>query len=209
MFDVNEILYILAKKRPLFHSEADFQHAFAWEIHKQLPDASIRLEYPIRIDKQSIYYIDVWISVRNVIFAIELKYKTRSLKVRIENEKYELKNQSAQDVGRYDFLNDLQRLERLNKAHRNFIGYAILLTNDSSYWKKPKKSDTVDADFRIHDGRIIKGRLAWGVKASDGTKKNREQPIFLEGRYYLKWQRYSHPSSDSYGEFRSLIVKIS
>ena len=34
----------LARVRPLFHSEADFQHAFAWQLHSAHPDARIRLE---------------------------------------------------------------------------------------------------------------------------------------------------------------------
>ena len=34
----------LAKKRPVFHSEADFQHALAWELQLDDPTAGIRLE---------------------------------------------------------------------------------------------------------------------------------------------------------------------
>jgi hypothetical protein len=44
---VSAVLTALAKQRPIFHSEADFQHAIAWEIHKHLPRASVRLERPI------------------------------------------------------------------------------------------------------------------------------------------------------------------
>ena len=33
----------LARMRPLFHSEADFQHAFAWQLRSAHPDARIRL----------------------------------------------------------------------------------------------------------------------------------------------------------------------
>jgi len=50
--------------------------------------------------------------------------------------------------------------------------------------------------------------LAWSDKASDGTKKNREQAIELQGKYRLRWTGYSRPSSDRYGEFRSLVVKV-
>ena len=31
VFDVEAVLASLAAKRPVFHSEADFQFAFAWE----------------------------------------------------------------------------------------------------------------------------------------------------------------------------------
>ena len=35
---INEVLENLAKRRPLFWSEADFQFEFAWELHKKLGD---------------------------------------------------------------------------------------------------------------------------------------------------------------------------
>ncbi|MDH7561744.1 MAG: hypothetical protein QHJ34_16205, partial [bacterium] len=66
----------------------------------------------------------------------------------------------------------------------------------------------VDADFRLHNGRVLEGILSWGINASEGTKKNREQPLVLQGRYDLQWSDYSRPSSASYGEFRFLAVKV-
>jgi len=134
---------------------------------------------------------------------------TRRLTVHIGNEQYRLKDQSAQDISRYDFLKDVQRLEQVVAVHPNSIGYAVLLTNDSAYWKKPVNHSTVDADFRLYDGRVVEGVLAWGVNASDGTKKDREQSLELQGKYQLRWSDYSYPSSGSYGEFRSLVVKVS
>jgi len=120
-----------------------------------------------------------------------------------------LKDQSAQDIGRYDFLKDIQRLEHVVAIHPNSVGYAVLLTNDGAYWKKPPNHNTIDADFRLYDGRTVEGVLAWDVSASDGTKKGREQALQLRGRYQLRWSGYAYPSSESYGEFRSLVVKIS
>jgi hypothetical protein len=207
MIEVHEILDIIAKKRPIFHSEADFQHAFAWEIHQKLPNASVRLELPVHVKNQYLH-IDVWIKNQNEVLAIELKYKTRGLSVQIDGEQYRLKNQSAQDVGRYDFIKDIQRLEHVASEQSNFIGYAVLLTNDSAYWIKPASNDTVDADFRINDGRILEGVFDWGANASDGTKKNREQPLELRSKYVVQWENFSRPSPASYGEFRSLTIKV-
>jgi len=39
LLDPNQVLQTLALKRPIFHSEADFQHAFAWEIQTANPTA--------------------------------------------------------------------------------------------------------------------------------------------------------------------------
>lgn len=207
MVEIGEILSSLAEQRPIFHSEADFQHAFAWEIHQRLPMASVRLELPVQV-RGEFLHIDVWVAYQGAVLAVELKYKTRGLSIQVGNEQYHLKNQSAQDIGRYDFLKDVQRLERVGAHYQNFAGYAILLTNDSAYWARPRNFKTVDADFRLHEGRVIEGILAWSDKTSHGTKRNRERAIELQGKYHLRWTGYSRPSSDHYGEFRLLVVKV-
>jgi hypothetical protein len=207
MVEVSEILAVLAKKRPLFHSEADFQHAFAWEIQQRLPNASVRLELPIQVENQFLH-IDVWVTHQNQVLAVELKYKTRALSVEVDGEQYHLKSQSAQDIGRYDFIKDIQRIERISTASKSFMGYAILLTNDSAYWKKPANLNSVDANFRINDGRNLEGIFNWAESTSIGTKKNREQSLVLKNKHLVRWENYSQPSLGSYGLFRSLTIKV-
>ena len=41
---LDAVLAGLSAKRPVFHSEADFQHAFAWEVHLLDPRIEVRLE---------------------------------------------------------------------------------------------------------------------------------------------------------------------
>jgi hypothetical protein len=207
MLEVSEILASLAKKRPVFHSEADFQHAIAWEIHHRFPDAAIRLERPVEVNGQFLH-VDVWIIRGTEHIGIELKYKTRDLSVDLSGERFRLRGQSAQDIGRYDFVKDIQRLEQLAAATRDFAGYAILLTNDSAYWADPAKHATIDASFRINNGRLLKGTLAWGANAGVGTMKNREGPLMLRDQYVVRWTDYSHPSSASYGLFRSITISV-
>jgi hypothetical protein len=217
MLEITEVLSSLAHERPFFYSEADFQHAFAWEIHKKLPFARVGLEIPVPVGDhgQDYLHIDVWVAYENAILAVELKYKTRGLTVKIDNqhdsmnEHYSLKDQGAQEIGRYDFLKDIQRLEQVVDGHQNFIGYAVLLTNDSAYWQEPRKKGTVDADFRLHHGRVVEGDLTWRKNAAAGTKRGREQ-LHLQGRYQLHWSSYSFVEGHgNYREFRSLVVKVS
>jgi hypothetical protein len=40
-FDIHKLLGQLATTRPIFHSEADFQHQLAWDIHTSHPDSEI------------------------------------------------------------------------------------------------------------------------------------------------------------------------
>ena len=132
MLDLPGLLSRLSRKRPLFHSEADFQHALAWEIHHKFPDAKVRLEYrPSSVEVKM--YVDIWVVMAGgKTWAIELKYKTRSLDVVVEGKRYRLLNQSAQDIARYDFLRDVVRLERITQTSSEICGAAILLTNDTA-----------------------------------------------------------------------------
>lgn len=206
MLPIKEIIEDLAIKQPVFHSEADFQHTFAWEIHKRYPEAKVRLEvHPGRIGKRE--YIDIWVKLRNKIYAIELKYKTKKIEVRHDDEEFFLLNQSAQDVGRYDFIKDICRLERFVKNHSGAIGYAIMLTNDDNYWKVTTRTDTVDADFRIHEGKVLKGRLNWNG-ASEGTMKGRNEALQLQEEYLLHWVNYSKLPEVGPNQFRYLLLTI-
>ncbi len=208
MLKIQRLLTSLSHQRPVFHSEADFQHALAWEIQTKFPNASVRLEFPVILDSDVIY-VDIWIDLGGEVAAVELKYKTRGLSVDVNGEQYRLKNQSAQDCGRYDFLKDIQRLEKIASISSNpFTAYAVLLTNDSAYWKPPHRPETVDTDFRIHEGRLVTGALNWRDNASDGTMKNRENSIVLKGKYRLHWIPYSRFDGLRYGEFRALVVSL-
>ena len=75
MIDFNLLLATLANKRPVFHSEADFQHALAWELQLLYPNVNIRLEYrPPGFDRRN--YMDIWVIDEDKAIAVELKYKT-------------------------------------------------------------------------------------------------------------------------------------
>ena len=207
MLDMSGLMAGLADTRKVFHSEADFQHALAWHIHQAMPESQIRLEVDVIQEERQRMYLDIWLPAEGI--AIELKYKTRGLGLEQGDESFTLRNQSAQDIGRYDFLRDIRRLELMRSMPALCrAGYAVLLTNDSSYWNAPRSQDTVDSDFRIHEGRTISGELAWAAHASSGTVKGREVPIQLRGSYRLRWQAYSSFPGKSYGRFQYLAVPV-
>ena len=206
MLDIADAMIELARRRPIFHSEADFQHAFAWCIHSLMLDGDVRLEYkPFPTEP---VYLDVWLPGIGV--AVELKYCTRNLKCTHNGESFALRDQAAQDIRRYDFIRDIQRLERVSKERTEVrAGFAILLTNDRSYWQQPSRLNTVDAAFRLHDTRRISGEMAWSERASAGTIKGREEPIRLAGSYELQWRDYVDIRGARHGQFRYLAVQIS
>jgi len=204
------VLAVLAGQRPVFHSEADFQHVLAWEVHRCLPRASVRLERPVKFsagDKP--LHVDVWVEQDGEALAIELKYKTRGLQTSERGERFVLQNHGAQDLGRYDFIKDVWRTETVVANHAHATGYAVLLTNDPLYWTRSHNGRTVDAAFRLHEGRDLYGALGWGSRASAGTKRGREQPLRLVGSYPLQWQDYSEATAEARCvKSRYLVVEV-
>jgi len=172
-----------------------------------MPESQVRLEVDVMQVENQRRFLDIWLPAEGI--AIELKYKTRGLELQQDDESFVLRDQSAQDQGRYDFLRDVQRLELMrSKLEQCKAGFAVLLTNDSSYWKVPTYRDTVDADFRVHEGREVSGELAWSARASPGTVGGRKSPIRIRGSYRLRWQEYSSFPGMSYGSFRYLAVSV-
>lgn len=204
MFDIDHFMVGLASQRAIFHSEADFQHAFAWQFHEVFPEARVRLEYPFYAGKW--IYIDLWLDTPSQKLAIELKYKSRTLETLHGDEHFRLKDHSAQDGGRYDFLKDVMRLEQIKRMKPHAEGYAVLLTNEPLYWKSGQ-SGTNDEAFHLQEGRQLTGELSWNLKASKGTTKGRLDPILLRGSYTVTWKAFSNLQTQN-SEFRYLALKI-
>lgn len=205
-FDLDAALAILSSERPIFHSEADFQHALAWQVHAQLPQANIRLEYR-PLPKEPIY-IDLWIELPDGLIAIELKYPTRRLDVTVNGEHYSLANQAAQNNRRYDFVKDIVRLEYVIDALPRVTGYAVLLTNDSGHWSASRRNETADAAFRIHDGATLSGTLAW-AQSVRRANTSRMEAHSLRGVYPIGWRDYSSLQGiNEYARFRYTSVCV-
>ena len=214
MFCVHDIMAKLSRQRPFFHSEADFQHAFAWQVHSEMPDYEVRLEY--RLNPGEPRYLDMWI--KNIRLAIEFKYRTRDANLQHAGESFYLRRHDACDFGRYDFLKDVERLERLQQQGYAGSGLAILLTNEYRYWKEnpPRRVKTRDSNFHIFDKRPLSGRLEWSTKDIATKVGNREHPINLRETYDLAWHDYGDeekqpPGSGSHlpnARFRYLAVEV-
>ncbi len=201
--DIIKILSKLAKDRPIFHNEKDFQLALAWKIRGELPDLNVRLEKRINIQDdiinptESDRFFDIFLFNNDGIVIIEIKYKTKAFHYEIDGESFELKKHSAHDQGRFDFIKDIKRIEKALEIykHENIkcLGFSIMLTNDSGYCEKIKDENVKykDIDFRIHQGKILKGELKWKYEPSKGTTSGREYPLILEGEYSLDWRTYS------------------
>lgn len=206
MIDLNRLMVDLAKRRPVFHSEADFQHELAWQIHLSGQSSELRLERSIEVDGQRLS-VDILALIGKVWLAFELKYLTKLLDVTEQGERFVLRNQAAQDIRRYDFWKDVSRLEKLGAEGNARLGYAIAITNDQGYWRKSNK-ETMDQSFRMHDGRVSDGDMAWKNSTGPGTMRGREKPIRLGRRYTISWRPYSSLAGVGAGEFKMVVVEV-
>lgn len=204
-FNIYSIIDTLSKTRKIFHSEADFQFSIAWEIKKKYPNIKVRLEYINKdIDKM---HLDILLINNDMLIPIELKYVTKSFTCELDKETYTLKDHSAQDLRRYDFIKDISRIEECKEKLDNFQeGYSIMITNDKSYYKEYESNRiSICHDFRIHQGNSSTRLSKWRNNPSIGSIKGRESDINLKNDYTFNWQPYSNIENE---EFKILIVKI-
>ena len=207
------IASFLDRNKHLFTNERDLQMHLAIALANEYGVDNVEVEYFIpgeTFDKESYPWkqqnkssnnqdmrIDIVVQRGSEFVPIELKYKTKLI---IEDtfERFGktivgaqlVKDQSAQDLGRYDFWRDVRRLELLCKKFdkvRN--GIAVFLTNDTAYYQKPKekkKGKVPNCNQFYLTGNNGKSR-----KWENGTEKKYKpgRPKFcLDNVYDIKWE---------------------
>lgn len=196
---LERVMTALALKRPIFHSEADFQFSFAQAITALAPEMQCRLERPIlNTDTGRTEYLDLLCSGADGETAIEFKYFTRGWKGVIGGEVFDLRAHAATDLLRLHFVHDIVRLERFGSASS---GLAVLLTNEPGLWTQSTRKSR-DRDFHLHEGRQLSGALLW----ANGTYAPNTRE--LRGEYALNWQDYSSLDDQRGGRFRYLAVEV-
>ena len=198
------VLKELAKKRPIFHSEADFQHSLAVELREKFKDNEdygIRLELPQNIG-ESYGHVDIVI-IKNAVpkVFIELKYKTEKCTIQHECEWFKLKKANAPDSGCYQFVKDIARIEELTKSNQ-CEGFAIFLTNSMSYLKNGR--GTQYENFSFFKNELCSGRLHGIIKTRKGADPNKY--VDIKGNYKFNWKEYSQIPNES---FKYLLIYIS
>ncbi len=199
------VIESLRVKRPIFHSEADFQFAFAWEIKYLNPTAEIRLEYsPLNEPNK---HIDILVWKDGFAYPIELKYKTTEILATNGDEVFSLKEHGAFNLGAYDFVKDICRVESFVYNNNDFKkGFALWLTNEPKYWNAPKNQNAGYAAFSVHNGARKSGLMNWGSQYSAKTKKRRKE-LLLSKEYEINWNDYSK-LSNSNGTFKFALICV-
>ena len=161
----------------------------------------------------------------NFTYPIELKYKTNKYEVNHKNERYNLTEHGASDIGRFSFRKDIYRLEQLmNKETKE--GFFIVITNEKKYLLDVSDKDTIDKNFSFHDGMILqKEDKSWnyekqlinGYILNENMKLSKNDKLHwtskgdefykldLKNTYEIKWETYSQLSKT---EFYISVVEI-
>ncbi len=209
---LEEILKSVYNNRNPFLSEAQLQFDLAIALEKhfesQSPDRyKIYLEYPtVNTTTNARVYYDIVIKdvVTKEYCPIELKYKTKNAPVTFDGAAIDLKNHAAQDLGRFDYLKDVERIENFNAITSKVkeAGYAIILTNDQSYWNGTGVGKMF-ADFALNDKiTIVEGTKSWVVGTKDtSVGKSRKNGLTLKDSYYIEWKNLDN-------NFKFLLLEI-
>jgi hypothetical protein len=176
-------LDVLAARRPVFHSEADFQFALAWEVQKQDSGMEVYLE----TRPAEGVHLDLAFERDGHFTALELKYLTRSWSGPVKDQQFDLKNHSAHDLRRYDVVKDITRIEKFTALRPGSNGAVVVLTNDPAF-SAPTSSSANDAAFRIHEGARLEGARRW-LRAPVGVGVRDD--LELSHSYELHWSEYS------------------
>lgn len=173
-----EVIKKLKIERPIFHSEDDFKFSFSKYMLLHLGNCyDIRLEVPMYIKmikrnnqvKYSRVPVDILLidNIDNVLYPIELKYKTKKLDIKYNNEHYRLTNHGANDIGRFSFRKDIFRIEQLISDKSNNIkqGFFIVITNDGGYLENILNKNTLDKYFSYHHKMLLeKEDFGWNYE---------------------------------------------
>lgn len=212
--ELHDTLKSLASKRPVFHSEADFQHELALELVSRA--YQVRLEVPkdISVNKETVKAeIDLLVSKDNIKTAIELKYIKKACTIEHHDELFELKGTWSTNLSRFDCLSDTRRIEALIEAGHAEAGYSIFLSNASDAWKKDNsRTNNMAKFFSIHEGCIIPSNTAldwFPCEPSKGSVSVKRRfpytPIILLKERLVCWHDYSRFESVN-ETFRYLVL---
>ncbi len=215
----------MAENRPVFHSEADFQHALAIALMQH--GYEVRLEIPLvyrLAGGGTTCELDLLVmdSKEDTATAIELKYFKKPFQITIENEFFDLSGSWGTNLSRFDCWADFRRVGALlnspdAKRWRINQGFAVSLTNASEAWTVDTGiQNTLAKHFSMHQGRVVPANasLDWhgnpGVNSVSPRRLSPYAPIIVPADARCDWHDYSNISTGQPGGhsvFRFLLLE--
>lgn len=167
------------------------------EVEYYIP-AEMLPDYKKMDPKNDRLYLDIVVVKDGMYVPIELKYKTKEIGLEIERfgelsteashntEKDVLKNQGAQNLGRYNFWKDVKRIELVKQKFDAVLGgVTVFVTNDALYLKQPAKRSS-NILFSMADGKHVM-RKHW--RKADGKLAKKYPNFEVEKEYSIQWSK--------------------
>ncbi|WP_280470570.1 hypothetical protein [Nocardia farcinica] len=192
----------LARHRPLFHSERDFQLALALVLADDV--AQLRLEKALSVSEpvggRRRLAVDVLGKLNGNRIALELKYPKKRLRAEVEGEVFDLRDSGAPDLDAAAIWRDVQRIERLILDGAIEAGASITLTNYPFWSERTTTARSQAYEFRLWDGRNVgPGTLQWKLKGGRVGER-----LTFESGYRCSWRRFG---ADAELGFRYLLLQ--
>lgn len=192
---------VVAERRPVFHSEADFQFALS-QVMSDDGAERIRLERRVLSDDYPAMRLDVTAFVESNPVVLELKYPRDSYAGTVltegHNEDFML---PAGDPGLVYIWKDVERVEQLVGSGAFAAGASVTLTN-FQLWCEPPRRNQLD-DFLLFEGRTVDAGST--LKVAEGTTwAPAGITTSLTFAYTCSWRHYSAPGN---AEFRYLVLE--
>jgi len=210
--DIIQALNTLSKVRPVFHSEADFQHELAHKLAIKGFNCRLEKPYSIMVNCEEIRAeLDILVveNGQNET-AIELKYVKKRYAGIHSDEHFDLAESWSANLSRFDCFADFQRVSALVNAGKATKGFCIFLTNKENAWNHDvTASGNLGSQFSIHEGRVLVAGeiLNWIGNPHEGNVGTKRLPpycpIEINQNVKLKWIDYSNSGTC----FRYLLLE--
>ena len=213
--DFNRVVHNLSLDRSIFHSEDDLKFSLALKLREYFGDRiRLRIEVPFPDDDKN-ERIDILVLEENRRIGIELKYLKAPINWEDGIDKYELKEQYADDILSYGCLKDIKRIESWIQDRLD-EGYTLWITNKPSFYgsERHQKKPTSYDQFRIFDGRHFgQGvKMDWEMingKRPATAKGGYQDSLSISGSYTIQWQLYSEiPDVEKNNIFKYCVLRI-
>ena len=192
-----DVKQFLDTNKELLFNERDLQMHLATFLRLTGHYDDVDVEYYVPLSELKGYIwnnelrMDVLVRKGKEFLPIELKYKTKDVRKKlprfgesVAEEVEVMKNQGAQDVGKYDFWKDVRRIEIVKNRFKNIKnGLAVFVTNDPIYVQRGREKSN-HINLSMDEGNHVKEKH-WLNKNSVCCKTN---PDFeVEKEYSIHW----------------------
>jgi|GEM_PF-444652 len=201
-----EILSTLAYHRPVFYSEADFQHELAMTLRSW--GYKVRLERPFMVTiNNNLVRCELDILATDpkdgLRYAIELKYFKKKFKTTVQQEVFDLPESWLPNLSRFDAWADYARVGAIVTEGHADVGFSLTLTNASTAWSVDTANGNTYARYlSLHEGRAVNqgDQLDWngnpGLNAVTARRLAPYAPIVIPANAQCQWCNYSKPNGN-------------